>query len=264
VALTTVRSDRLDLAVETFGDGPPLVFAHGLTGNRHSIRAQLHPLAERYRVVIFDQRGHGDSTAVTDPAQYDPMRMAEDIGSILDALQIDRAIVGGESMGAATALLFALGHSDRVQALLLTAPAFADQPNPDRQRLRDMGQAIATLGLSRFLELAAARQRADLHWSAAAITHVRNSLASHDPDSLATALRTVADWQILPDLSELSSLRFRACILAWHGDPLHPYELAYRVSEHLPAAQLETLPPLPAIFEDPSLVGSIYAQFLNA
>ena len=62
-----VPVDGLELAVETFGDGPWLVFAHGLTGNRHGTRRQFAPLADRYRIVIYDQRGHCDSTPVTDP-----------------------------------------------------------------------------------------------------------------------------------------------------------------------------------------------------
>ena len=103
-----VESDGLELAVESFGAGPPLVFAHGLTGTRNNTRDQFAPLADRYRIVIFDQRGHGDSTPVTDPALYDVHRMAYDMAAVMDALGIERAIVGGESMGAATALLFAL------------------------------------------------------------------------------------------------------------------------------------------------------------
>jgi len=60
--LERVRSDGLEIAVETFGEEPPIVFAHGLTGTRHGIRDQLAPLADLYRVVIYDQRGHCDST----------------------------------------------------------------------------------------------------------------------------------------------------------------------------------------------------------
>ena len=96
-----VESDGLKIAAETFGAGAPLVFAHGLTGNRQAIRRQFESLADRYRIVIFDQRGHCDSSPVTDPALYDPSRMADDMRAVLDHLKIDRAIIGGESMGAA-------------------------------------------------------------------------------------------------------------------------------------------------------------------
>src|ERR1700674_5008374 len=96
-----IPSDGLLLTVETFGTGAPIVFAHGLLGNRHVVRAELAPLASHYRIVTFDQRGHGDSSPVTDPALYQPARMAGDMAAVMDALGIERAIVGGESMGAA-------------------------------------------------------------------------------------------------------------------------------------------------------------------
>ncbi len=257
-----IRSDDLDLAVESFGSGRALVFAHGLTGNRRGIVAQLRPLAERYRLVTFDQRGHGESSPVTDGALYEPRRMAEDITAVLDGLGIEQAIVGGESMGAATALLFALAHPGRVEALLLTAPAFSDQPNPDRARVHQMAQAISALGMPRFLELAASRQRDELHWSAAAIEHVRSTFASHESASITAALDAVADWLILPDLEGLSALRMPVCILAWRDDPLHPYTLAERLAAALPDAKLETLPSLPTIFEQPTLIGAAYESFL--
>jgi len=52
-----VRSDGLELTVETAGDGTPLIFAHGLTSNRHRTIEQLAPLARDYTIIAFDQRG---------------------------------------------------------------------------------------------------------------------------------------------------------------------------------------------------------------
>ena len=168
--------------------------------------AQLARLADRYRIVVYDQRGHSDSTPVTDPALYDADRMAEDMTAVLDALGIERAIVGGESMGAATTLRFALRHPERVERLLITAPAFGDQPNPAAERLEDMGRTITKLGLGELLRLAAIRQRDELGWSPEAIAYARANFASHDPASLAVALGTVPDWLVFSDLSVLSKL----------------------------------------------------------
>lgn len=214
----TIPSDGLTLAVEEFGKGPPLVFAHGLTGNRHVTRAQLTPLAGRYRIIIYDQRGHNDSTPVTEPALYAPARMAADMTAVLDALSIEKAIVGGESMGAATALLFALRHPQRVDKLLLTAPAFGDTLNPAADDIRQMGESIAQLGLERFLQQAAIRQRDELEWPEVVIERVAQMRGSHDAASLALACQTVIQWQILPNLEALSTLTYPVCILAWPDD----------------------------------------------
>jgi len=259
-----VESDGLKIAAETSGAGAPLVFAHGLTGNRHAIYRQFVPLVDRYRLVIFDQRGHCDSTPVTDPALYDTSRMADDMRAVLDHLKIDRAVVGGESMGAATSLLFALKYPQRVEKLLLTAPAFGDSHNPSRQGLQEMGDNLRRLGIEGFLTFnAAERQRLGLKWPADVAELVATLLRSHDAASLATALRAVADWQLFDDLSDVANLKCPVCILAWENDPLHPFDLAQRLAATLPNAQLEMLPPLPAIFQTPQLVGELYKKFLE-
>lgn len=258
-----IRSNDVELVVETFGEGPAMVFAHGLSGTRHGVKAQLAPLADRYRIVVYDQRGHGDSTPVTDPACYEPRRMAEDMTSVLDALGIDRAVVGGESMGAATTLLFALAHPERVERLLITAPAFGDLPNPMGPRLKDLGESMSALGMEEALRRAAVRQRDELGWSPQAIEFTRSCFLAHDPVSIATALRTVVDWRILPDLSVVSTLAVPVCVIAWEADPLHPYELARRLVGLLPNASLEVIAPPPAVFLRPTVVGNIYRRFLE-
>lgn len=258
-----IQSDGLALAVETFGEGPPLVYAHGLMGNRHIARRELAPLADRYRIVVYDQRGHGESSPVTDPSLYDAQRMAGDMAVVMDALGVERASVGGESMGAATTLCFALQWPERVEQLLLTAPAFGDRPNPGAQRMKDIGKGIAALGMAKFLQVAAEPQRTELGWPPEAITYVAEMIGSHDPHSLVTALHTLPHWVILSDLAALSKLRFPICVIAWDSDPMHPCELAQRMVAALPNARLETMPTLPAIFVDPQNVGRIYRKFLQ-
>jgi pimeloyl-ACP methyl ester carboxylesterase len=258
-----ISSDGLNIAVEEFGQGQPLIFAHGLSGNRHGSRAQLLPLADKYRVIIYDQRGHCDSTPVTDPARYDPDRMGEDLTAVMDACGVQRAIVGGESMGVTTTLKFALAHPDRVEKIVLTAPAFGDRENPERQRLSDMGKVIAEIGMEKFLAAAAVRQRDDLGWSPQVIGIVRERFASHNAVSLATALQAVVGWKPFPDLAVFAQIACPMYILAWDGDTLHPYELAQRLANIFPNARLEKIPTLPAIFENPPLVGEAYRRFLE-
>src|SRR5262249_28653571 len=131
-----VASDGLSLAVEVIGKGPPLLFAHGLGACRHHAKSLLAPLAERFQLIVFDQRGHCDSTPITDPALFAAPRLAADIGAILDPLAIDKANIAGESMGAATTLLFATMHPQRVARLVQIAPTALDQPNPGREMIQ--------------------------------------------------------------------------------------------------------------------------------
>lgn len=256
--------DNVELAVETIGAGPPLIFAHGLTSHLQVTRMELAPLADRYRLILFDQRGHGASTPITDPALYDPQRMADDIGAVLDSLDIERAIVGGESMGAATALTFALKHPNRVEQLLLTAPAFGDSANSERERLVQMSEDLARVGMEAFLALAAERQRVEFNWTPDLIAFVADMLSAHDPASLATALKAVAHWAPFTDPSVVAQLARPVCIVAWEQDPLHPIELARCLAATLPDAKLRMMAPLPALFRDPAQVGRMYGEFLEA
>ena len=255
--------DGVTIAVETFGDGPALIFAHGLTSHRRMTRMELEPLAERHRIVLFDQRGHGGSTPVTDPALYTAERMAGDLRAVLDALDIGQAIVGGESMGAATALAFALAQPQRVAALLLTAPAFGDTPNPDSPRMTELGRSLAQLGMPAFLASAAERQRTQFNWPPELVRFVAELFVAHDAGSLATALQTVPLWQPLADMTALAELNCPTCIVAWEGDPVHPIELARRMAAALPRATLQTMAPLPALFLDPPEIGRRYARYLE-
>lgn len=255
-----LASDGLTLAVETFGDGPPLIFAHGLTGSRRHSRRQLAPLADCCRVILFDQRGHGDSAPVTDPTLYDARRMASDIAAILDGLGIARAVVGGESMGAATALLFALRWPQRVEKLLLIGPAFGDSPNPGQEQIRAIGRNLVRLGVEEFIAQAMIGEWAAMGLSPAAMVEWASVLRSHDPASLAVACETVADWVILPDLSAVAGLDFPVRIIAWENDPVHPLALARRLASALPDAQLVTVPSLANLFNDVEMVGCIYRQ----
>ena len=255
-----VASDGLLLAAETFGEGRPLVFAPGLTDNRGYIRRQLLPLADRYRIVTYDQRGHGDSTPVTDPALYTPERMAGDMARILDAFDIERAVIGGESMGAATALLFAFTRPERTERLLLTGPALGDTPNPGRDRLRALGQAFALGGAESVIAEATATEWPEMGLDENAIMTLSAMLRSHRDESIAAACEAVADWTL--DLAPLSTVRCPVQIIAWENDPVHPIALARRMAELLPSARLAVLPQLNSRFNSLELIGRIYREFL--
>lgn len=255
-----VASDGLLLAAETFGEGRPLVFAPGLTDNRGYISRQLLPLADHYRVVTYDQRGHGDSTPVTDPALYTAAAMAGDMARVLDAFDIERAVIGGESMGAATALLFAFGWPERVERLLLTGPALGDTPNPGRDTLKALGQAFAGRGVESLIAEAAATEWREMGLDEDAMATLAAMQRSHRPESVAVACDAVADWIL--DLAPLSRVRCPVQIIAWENDPVHPIALARRMAALLPAARLAVLPQLNSRFNHLDLTGRIYREFL--
>jgi pimeloyl-ACP methyl ester carboxylesterase len=114
------RLNGIEINYEVHGQGTPLVLAHGYTASLEMWRQQVPGFSAKYRLVIYDMRGHGKSTAPSDPSQYDLARdYAGDQLALMDHLGIERAHVGGLSMGGMIAQEFALQHPKRLLSLVL-------------------------------------------------------------------------------------------------------------------------------------------------
>ena len=104
----------------TGGTKPPLVLAHGVTDDGLCWTPVARALEAEYDVVMVDARGHGQSEA---PEQgYDPATQAADLHGVITALGLQKPLVLGHSMGAATTLVLAGLHPDVPRAILLEDP----------------------------------------------------------------------------------------------------------------------------------------------
>jgi pimeloyl-ACP methyl ester carboxylesterase len=259
-----VQTGDISLAAETIGAGCPLVFSHGLTDNRQQGPRLLAALLGAFRLIVFDQRGHGDSTPVIDPVHYDSRLMAEDITSVMDALNIPRTVIAGESMGSATALLCALYWPERVEQLLLIAPAFGDTPNPSRDSIKQLGQRLSTAqSVDHYISTASRGEWKEAGFSPEAMACIASYYRSHQPASIAVACQTVADWVILHSIDDLAALRVPVHILAWDGDPIHPVALAQAMADAIPDTRLTILPSAATLFNDMELAGRTFAESLT-
>jgi pimeloyl-ACP methyl ester carboxylesterase len=115
--------DGVEIAFRDEGQGEPIVLVHGFASNAEV--NWVHPgwvatlsRAGR-RVIALDNRGHGASGKLYDPAAYHGARMAEDIRALLDHLELGRADVMGYSMGARISAFFALAHAQRLRRAIL-------------------------------------------------------------------------------------------------------------------------------------------------
>jgi len=189
--------------------------------------------------------------------------MADDIAVILDELKIDRAVVGGESMGAAIATTFALKHPDRVSTLLLTAPAFGERPNNQKARFLEIAQIIRTAGIEEFIKKARPLWQAQMNLSKKGMDRLAALFLSQDAESLATAMESVIYWVPFYSIGELAALNMPVKILAWENDPLHPLALARKMAAVINDARLRILPAANIIFENPGAIGGYYSQLLN-
>lgn len=97
-------------------DAPPVLVLHGFTGHARQAELTARVLADRYRVVALDQRGHGDS----DPADiYGAVPMAADVVAVLDALGIERCALVGHSLGGIVGACAVALHPERFTHLVL-------------------------------------------------------------------------------------------------------------------------------------------------
>jgi pimeloyl-ACP methyl ester carboxylesterase len=118
-----VQLAYVDFPSLTEDRGEPIVLVHGFAST-HAVN-WLFPqwvktlTEDGRRVIVLDNRGHGRSEKIYDPAAYDVALMADDVARLLDHLGIARADVMGYSMGARIATRLAIAHPDRVRSLTL-------------------------------------------------------------------------------------------------------------------------------------------------
>lgn len=111
------------------GQGAPVILLHGFLYTTLMWRPVLEPLGEHFRALAFDLLGWGYS-ARNDRLRYDYQLYADQLLQLLDALEIDRASLIGQSMGAGTIIRFAVQHPDRVERMVLVDAASLPNPLP--------------------------------------------------------------------------------------------------------------------------------------
>ena len=121
--MSSFQSDGVEIANEVVGEGAPVLLIHGFASNaRVNWRDTMWVktlVGAGHRVIAYDNRGHGQSQKLYDPADYGAEEMAEDGCRLLDHLEIAQANVIGYSMGARLTALLAIGHPDRVRRVVL-------------------------------------------------------------------------------------------------------------------------------------------------
>lgn len=118
--MPTVETNDSTTYYEDRGDGPPVVFIHGAVMDHTQWEPQLDALADDYRVLAYDVRGHG-RTGDTDRGRYSIDLLAEDLDAFLDALDLDRPVVCGLSNGGCIAQVYASRHPTRLAGLVLAS-----------------------------------------------------------------------------------------------------------------------------------------------
>jgi pimeloyl-ACP methyl ester carboxylesterase len=136
-----IKSGDAELAYWTLGDGPPVVLLHPFPANHEFWLPVAEVLSTRYRVILPDLRGHGDSEIGEGPATME--KHAADLAHVMDAADIGRAPLIGVSIGGYVMFEFWRKHRGRVAALgLCNTKAPADGPEARGARLQAANEVL--------------------------------------------------------------------------------------------------------------------------
>jgi 3-oxoadipate enol-lactonase len=229
---------------EAEGEGPPVVLCHGITATRCYVLHGSRALSRAgYRVIVYDARGHGASEPAPVGEGYGYPELVADLERVVaDQVGEERFLLGGHSMGAHTAVAYALRHPQRLVGLALIGPVYTGSIEPQSLEYWDgLASALEVGGADGFVAYIDKRQGIDSRWrdSVLRFTRERMLLQQH-PEALAEALREVPRSRPFEDLEELGRLEVPALVVASNddADPGHPYEAAAAYGQALPQGQL--------------------------
>ena len=190
---------------EVHGSGPAVLLTHGYSATSEMWKPNMAVLPQRYRLVLWDMRGHGQTDSPNDPAAYSEEATVGDMVALLDTHGVKQAVIGGLSLGGYMSLAFHLVYPERVKALMVfdAGPGFRkDSPREAwNRRAEATARALETKGL-------------------AALGGSAEVLASHhrSPQGLAHAARGMLAQRDSRVIDSLASIKVPTLVLAGAKD----------------------------------------------
>lgn len=233
---------------EAAGAGPPIVLCHGITATRRYVVHGSRSLERSgHRVISYDARGHGESDPAPPGEGYGYPWLVDDLERVVEAEVGEGGFVlAGHSMGAHTAVAYALRHPDRLAGLIVIGPVYLGEVAPASLEYWDgLAAALADGGADGFVEYIGANQGIDSAWRDAVLRFTRERILLHrHPQAQVEALREVPRSRPFESMDELAGLRIPTLVVASHddADSGHPYAAAEAYATALPLARLVSEP----------------------
>lgn len=240
-----VMANGVELYYEALGEGVPIVFqAHDHTP---WLFTQAPVFSQRYRFITYDRRGTGRSSSP--PGAWTAADLARDLAGLLDALGIDRAVVGGASLGGVVTAQFAVDHPGRALALVIGHTV----PYVDDVGRRWLEEEIANARAGR---PAIVRQpRSAIDESEGPLTTSEAFAASEwgrmmaatgtglgrTPDERARAIAVLLTWDQRPRRAELGKIDVPALLIVGEHEPRTTIDGSREWASWIPGAELVVL-----------------------
>ena len=246
--MPTIRANGLDIAYDVHGAGPPLVLLHGATSlGREDFAAQIPLFSKAFLLHVPDARGHGRTRwDAANGFQYD--WLVDDLAAFVDALGLETFHVVGFSMGAMTALQYAVRNPDRIRTMTIVGITTEREPRASvARRLMDPARA----------------DRDDPAW--AALLGQRHDAGQGDGAWRRLLPAIAADVATQPLLSprDLRQITPPALVACGDRDPFVPVDHAWGISRQLPDGRLFVAPDCPheVMTRKPGLFNEALAGF---
>ncbi|WP_247712207.1 alpha/beta fold hydrolase [Qipengyuania qiaonensis] len=224
-------------------DAPVIVLLHGSNADLHTWQQWTDALTNEYRVIRFDQRGHGLTGAAPDD-DYTLDSFVNDVRTVADTLQIERFTLVGNSMGGAVAMGYAIAHPDRLDALVLVDAGGAPITKKGDGNLAFRLAAMPGIGniMSQFLPRSLIEKSLSQSVSNQAVVTQAAvdrywELARYPGNRAATRQRFSTPRKTF-DAAAIEGVRIPTLVMWGEEDTLIPYEAAGWYMEHLPNATL--------------------------
>jgi pimeloyl-ACP methyl ester carboxylesterase len=229
---------------ETAGEGSPIVLCHGITATRRYVVHGSRALERAgHAVVSYDARGHGESDPAPQGQGYGYPELVGDLEAVVAEEIGDRPFVlAGHSMGAHTAVAYALRHPDRLAGLVVVGPTYTGEISAESLSYWDgLAAALESGGVDGFVSYVDRNQETDPAWRDSVLRFTRERMLRHRHlPAVVDALRAVPRSRPFGDLAELKSIEVPALVVASRddADPGHPRHVAEAYAERLPQARL--------------------------
>jgi pimeloyl-ACP methyl ester carboxylesterase len=243
--MPTFTHDGLTFHYRETGSGLAFIFQHGLGAEVSQTFSLFNP-PPGIRMITLDCRGHGQTVPLGPEEKIQIPQYAEDVLALMDHLHLKKAVVGGISMGAATALHLALTHPERVLGLVLSRPAWLDS-------IRGSGLEIFG-ALAQLIRRYGAWEGASRFQGSDEFRRIRASSPDNALSLLAQfahprAEETVAKLERIPrhipshGREAWRRIQVPTLVLGNRLDGIHPFEFAEEFAREIPGATLRELTP---------------------
>jgi pimeloyl-ACP methyl ester carboxylesterase len=258
-----VRSDDVEIFYEIRGSGPPVVLLHPFPCHHEFWNPVAEALDSRYRLILPDLRGHGDSEIGEGPALM--QKHAGDVARVLDAAGVGKAAFVGCSIGGYILFEFWRRFRERVTSLALcdTRPQ-SDTADGRANRLK-AAAAVLEQGTEPFIESMIPKLlgRTTVAMWPDLVEGARAMMRKMSAEDISLVLRGMAER---PDsVADLKSINVPTLIVIGEEDVLSTLADGELMRQNIPGSQLKVLPKAGhyAPWEQPELVGKVLRQFLD-